>query len=119
MGKKKKYLIKSVNFGDEKEPARILIEKYLESSIPKHKDKSVTTSRDKAKPRREQELSNLMRKLVVIYFSHLKQFEDYKKDALIFERKELIKKRAEISKALTENSSDLENFGIDVGKIDF
>lgn len=120
MGAKKKYLIKSINFGDEKEPARILIEKYIKKYLPKgYVDKAVTTGKDKGKfKRRDAEVSNLIRKMVVNYFSHLKEFQDWKKDALIFERKELNKQQKELYKKREDNKKELEQFGVEAGDID-
>lgn len=99
MGKKKKYLIKPVNLGNAGEPARILAERYL-------------------KLYGQQEFSKLIRKLIVIYLSPSKQFRDYKKDVLVFERKELNKEQKEIFEKRKNNEKELEKFNIEAGDID-
>ncbi len=108
MGKKKKYLIKSINFGDVNEPARILIEKYLKM------DKSITKSKT-----HQQELSNLMRKIAYVFLSNRPELKDWKKELLIYERKELIKKNSEILAQLKENEKDLERWGVNIYDIDW
>jgi hypothetical protein len=107
MGKNKKYLIKTVNLGEEKDPARILIEKYLKG------DKSTKMKS------REQEFSKLMRRLIVYFFSTSKEFDEWKKQALIFERKEISKDINSLIEKKKANTKELEKFGVDVSIIDF
>ena len=98
MGKKKKYLTKSVNLGTALNPARILAEKYI-------------------KKNGSQEFSSLIRKLLVTFLSNQKEFEGWKRDALIFERKELSKQIQNISKKLQKNADELEKRGVDLDNL--
>lgn len=98
MGKPKKYLIKTVNLGESGTPARILAEKYL-------------------KKFGKQEFSALCRKLIVLFLSNKKEFEDWKKEALLFERKELQKQIPEISDKLCQNAEALEKLGVKINEL--
>jgi len=98
MGKNKKYLIKSVNLGEAGHPARMLAEAYI-------------------KKYGKQEFSALCRRLILVFLSDKKEYDDWKKQALIFERKELQAQIPEISKKLCENAEKLEKLGVDVRDI--
>ena len=98
MGKKKKYGIKTINLGEAGHPARILADLYLK----KHGN---------------QEFSALIRKLIIIYLSDNPDFKDWKKQALMHERKELQSKIPEISDKLCRNAEELEKLGVDIKEI--
>ena len=98
MGKNKKYLTKTINLGEIGNPARLLAEKYTEKYG-------------------KQEFSALCRKLIVIFLSDKEEFKDWKKLALIHERKELQSQIPEISKSLCENAEKLEKLGVNIDDI--
>ncbi len=98
MGKPKKYLIKSVNFGEVGNLSRIIVEKY-------------------EKLYGKQAFSSLMRKLVLIYLSDKPEFDEFKIQKLLFERQELIKQKKEVAKKLNENAEQLEKKNFDISKI--
>lgn len=98
MGKNKKYLTKTINLGEVGNPARILAEKYIEKFG-------------------KQEFSALCRRLILIFLSDKDEYKDWKKLALIFERKELQSQIPDISKKLCENADKLEKLGVDIHDI--
>lgn len=98
MGKNKKYLIKTVNLGEVGHPSRILAEMYL-------------------KKYGKNEFSSLIRKLIMLFLSEKPEFDNWKKETLIFERKELGKQISEISDKLCKNAEKLEKLGVDMEDI--
>lgn len=95
MGKNKKYLIKTVNLGEAGHPARILSDEYI-------------------KKYGKQEFSALIRKLIIIFLSDSPEFKNWKKVALIHQRKEIQAKIPEISKKLMANAEELEKLGVNI-----
>jgi len=98
--RKKKYLIKPINFGAEGDLSRLLIEKFEQKNGKQH-------------------TSELIRNLVLGALSGKKEFNQAKIDVLRARRKDLKKKMAEIAKELTNNSEELENFGVNPSEFDF
>lgn len=95
MGKNKKYLIKTVNLGEAGHPARILSDEYI-------------------KKYGKQEFSALIRKLLIIFLSDSPEFKNWKKIALIHQRKEIQSKIPELSKQLMANAEELEKLGVNI-----
>lgn len=98
MGKNKRYLIKTVNLGETGNPARLLSEIYI-------------------KKYGKQEFSALVRKLIVIFLSDKPEFKDWKKIALIHQRKEIQSKIPELSNQLRANEEELEKLGVDIKEL--
>ena len=94
---RKKYLIKPINFGGVEEPARILIEKYMEQNGGS--------------------VSKLVRDIVVNYLSNKKEYKDHKINLLIEQRKKMNQEVQRLSKELQKNADDLERKGINMDKI--
>ena len=94
MGKPKKYLRKSINFGGVGNPARILIEKF----ISKYENS---------------ELSSLIRKLVTIYLSDNPEYKDWKIQMLRYEKRKLAEELQKLSKKMQYNSEKLKELGVD------
>lgn len=97
---RKKYLIKPVNLGRTGEPARILAEKYLQIHG-------------------NQDFSKFVRNLIIYSLSSKKEYQDFKKDFAIFERKKLLKKSKEIIDSLKINEKECEKFKVDIYGADF
>lgn len=76
MGRKKKYKIASVNFGDEGHPARLLIESYI-------------------KKNGKLAVSSLIRKLIVVSLSRKHEYRDYKLQLLLYERKNALQRKVD------------------------
>lgn len=94
----KKYLIKSINFGEENHPARLIIEKYIE------KNGNLA-------------LSSMIRKLVCCYCMDKPEYNNWKKDFLIYKRKNIGK---EINEKIIEKKKiddELEKLGVDINLI--
>jgi len=89
MAKKKKYLLKPINFGKNGEPSRKLVEKYL-------------------KKNGNQSLSKLMRRLVVYYLSPKKEFKNYKIEMLKEQEKKLKKEIGSRSEQIDKIRNELK-----------
>jgi len=94
MGAKKKYAIKTINFGEQSHPARILVEKYVEL----HGNNA---------------LSKLIRRLVVIYLIDNPDYKDWKAQKLLYERQEIGKLVAEKLERRRKLDDQLREMGID------
>ena len=94
----KKYLIKSINFGHKGNPARTLIEKYIEKFG-------------------EQKTSEYLRHLVICDMSNKKEFQNWKIERLKYDFmqiKKIIGKRMQQKIKIAEK---LENLGINPEEI--
>lgn len=100
MGRKKELLVRSVNFGNSREPARILLERF-------------------EKKHGKREVSNLVRKAIVALLSQDSQFKAFKAEILKEERRTMIKDLNKLSKKMQENADDLIRFGVDIDQIGF
>ena len=94
MGRHKKYLRKSINFGDETNPARRLVEQWIEL-------------------RGERQLSALMRKLVVVFLSQREDHKSYHRDLLLHEFRTLGHRVGDISNRRDQIRAELALEGID------
>ncbi|MBN2893490.1 hypothetical protein K9M74_02610 [Candidatus Woesearchaeota archaeon] len=94
MGKPKKYAIKTINFGENGHPARILVEQYI-------------------KLHGKNALSQLIRRLVVIYLMDKPEYKDWKAQLLIHERKEIGKNVASKMQRRCQIDEELREMGID------
>ncbi len=95
MGKPKQILRKSINLGEPGSQARILAEMYIQ----KHGNRG---------------FSDLMRRLIVMGLSNNPEYKEWKKKALIYERKEIRNQFPELSKQLCENAEKLEQLGVEM-----
>ena len=98
MGKPKKYLTTTINFGEVGHPARTLIELFLK----KHGNN---------------ELSKFMRKLVLIFLSDKPEYSIWKDKTLIHERKAIGKEIAGLLKKRADLDAQLEDRGIDPDEV--
>ena len=94
MGKPKKYDRRTINFGDRNNPARIIVEDYV-------------------KKNGNNELSLLIRKLVIFYFINDPRYEDAKKRMLLGRKQEIVDRFLLIQKELQQINKELEDKGID------
>lgn len=92
-GRKKKYKIKSINFGQPGEPSRELIDQY-------------------EKEYGSMKTSELIRDLVVQGLSSNKEFDKYKIKNLMMQRKNLFETMKNVQKELEENGEKLSKLGI-------
>ena len=95
---KKKRLNSTVNFGEEGDPARILVEAFI-------------------KKNGKRKLSPLIRKLIVFGLSKKKEYNDFKVEMLKQKRKEIQKRFYETNEELLKNEDQLKKHGIDVDKL--
>ncbi len=93
MGKPKKYDVRSINFGEVGHPARILVDKF----VSLHGKTA---------------LSRLIRRLVMIYLMEKPEYRDWKAQKLIYERKELGKKVAQILERRRKVDEELRDLGV-------
>lgn len=94
MARKKKYLLRSINLGGIGHPARVLAEQFI-----KRKGKT--------------KFSELVRKLIVIYLGNRPEHQDWKKEVLLYERRELGKNIAELCEKRRKIDDELRELGID------
>ena len=98
-GQKKKYKIRSINFGKPGDASRELLEQY-------------------EKKFGEMKTSELVRSIIVTSLSSDPIFNSYKVKQLTNERKLIQKDLKEIQRRLIENSDKLEALGVDPCKLD-
>ena len=98
MGKPKKYDIRSINFGEVGNPARYIIKEYCEKYG-------------------KNELSRLIRKLVLIYFSDNPEYKKWKIYEIIYEKKKIGQNIAKLIKKRSEIHQELEKLGINPDEI--
>jgi len=94
MGKPKKYDIRTINFGEAGHPARLLIEKFVKL----HGNKA---------------LSQLVRRLIVIYLMDKPEYKDWKGQMLIHERKEIGRLLAQKLERRSKIDEQLREIGIE------
>jgi len=93
MGKPKKYLIKTINFGEINNPARVLVEKFISKKC-------------------NATLSEFMRKLVIIFLSDNLSNKDYKIQLAKYEREKITEQIYKLSKMLHEQDDKLAKLEI-------
>lgn len=98
MGQPRKYYMKTINFGLVGNPARILTEQYL-------------------KLNGKQSLSKLIRKLVICYLQNNPEYNSYKIDYLLYERKRLGNEIAIQIDKRHKVEDKLKEYGVDVDSI--
>ena len=98
MGKPKKYDIRSINFGEAGHPARILVDKFVQ----KHGKTA---------------LSQLIRRLVVCYLMDKPEYKDWKKDLLIYERREIGKEIAHKFNRRRQIDDELREMGVNPDEV--
>jgi hypothetical protein len=98
MGQVKKYARKSVNFGEVGNPARVLVEQYIE----KYGNNG---------------FSALMRKLVLVYLGDRPEHKDHKITALVWEYRKKGEEVAKIAKERGVLRGRLVEAGIDADSI--
>lgn len=94
MAKPKKYLRKTINFGESRNPARILAEEYI-------------------KDNGNQSLSKLVRRLVYCELSNDSNHKGYKIKALKCDQKKLSEEIIKLNKQMQEISNNLIEWGVE------
>jgi len=97
--KNKKYMTKSINFGNKGDTARSIIE-----SLEKRKGKT--------------EVSQEVRKALIAYFSKSKDFKKIKISGLLEERKEIKRQMKKLQNELDRTEGELNklDYQIDIGE---
>ena len=95
MGKPKKYDRRTINFGDVGHPARNAVDAFL-------------------KKHGSNELSKLIRKLVMFYFYDDPAYDDIKKKMLVAKRQIILDKMHAIHKDLQNVNKELDDKGVDI-----
>ena len=98
MGKPKKYHVRSINFGEAGNPARILIEKFIQIKGKKA-------------------LSSLIRKWTIIHLKDEPEYQDWKTQQLLYERKELGAEIAEKAEKRSKINQQLRELGTDPDEV--
>ena len=91
---KKKYDIRTINFGERGNPARVLVRQYV-------KEHGVN------------KLSELIRRLVFCYLSGKAEHKNWRVELLLFEREQLGEQVFGVSKRMREVEAELRKLGVD------
>lgn len=98
MGKTKEYDVRSINFGKRGEPARIIVEQFVE--------KNGNAS-----------LSPLIRNLIVSFFADKPEYNKLKAKVLIEERKQVGGEICDLAVRKRKIDDDLRSLGVDPDEI--